>query len=330
MKKTILALTVAMLLLLTAACAPKCEHVFSEATCTVPSTCELCGVTEGEVLPHPFADATCTAPKTCTACGVTEGEVLPHSFADATCDAPKTCTSCGATEGTALEHDYEEATCTVAKTCKLCGGTEGDPKGHSYTKNVTAPTCTKKGYTTYTCDCGDSYVDNYTNPKHSYSKYKCTKCGEVDKSNADKYLMEWVKENGIVEGSCVAYIMQIDANSGIGYVLTYEANENCLVLTYVDTVYSESLGIVIPAEKEGYGYLYSLGEEYGVIGYLNGDTFSSNSALTYEYFYGDTTYKNEVIDFVRETVVNLLNVTSDFIEENIPGITIKDLGFAKF
>ena len=33
---------------------------------------------------------------------------------------------------------------------------------HSYTAVVTAPTCTEQGYTTYTCACGDSYVDDYT------------------------------------------------------------------------------------------------------------------------------------------------------------------------
>ncbi len=32
---------------------------------------------------------------------------------------------------------------------------------HSYTAVVTPPTCTEQGYTTYTCACGDSYVDNY-------------------------------------------------------------------------------------------------------------------------------------------------------------------------
>ena len=32
---------------------------------------------------------------------------------------------------------------------------------HSYTKAVTAPTCTEKGYTTFTCVCGFSYVDDY-------------------------------------------------------------------------------------------------------------------------------------------------------------------------
>ena len=36
------------------------------------------------------------------------------------------------------------------------------PHVHSYTETVTAPTCTKGGYTTYTCECGDSYIGNET------------------------------------------------------------------------------------------------------------------------------------------------------------------------
>ena len=32
---------------------------------------------------------------------------------------------------------------------------------HNYNSVVTAPTCTERGYTTYTCECGDSYVDDY-------------------------------------------------------------------------------------------------------------------------------------------------------------------------
>ena len=40
---------------------------------------------------------------------------------------------------------------------------------HSYTAEVTAPTCTKSGYTTYTCSCGDSYVTDEVNPTgHNY------------------------------------------------------------------------------------------------------------------------------------------------------------------
>lgn len=40
---------------------------------------------------------------------------------------------------------------------------------HSYAKAVTAPTCTENGYTTYTCLCGDSYVDDFTDKAgHSF------------------------------------------------------------------------------------------------------------------------------------------------------------------
>ena len=33
---------------------------------------------------------------------------------------------------------------------------------HAYSAVVTEPTCTERGYTTYVCDCGDSYVADYT------------------------------------------------------------------------------------------------------------------------------------------------------------------------
>ena len=39
--------------------------------------------------------------------------------------------------------------------------TETEQHTHAYTSTVTAPTCTEQGYTTYTCHCGDSYVDTY-------------------------------------------------------------------------------------------------------------------------------------------------------------------------
>ncbi|MBR6915584.1 MAG: leucine-rich repeat protein, partial [Clostridia bacterium] len=37
----------------------------------------------------------------------------------------------------------------------------GEAHVHAYTDVVTAPTCTEQGYTTHTCECGDSYVDTY-------------------------------------------------------------------------------------------------------------------------------------------------------------------------
>ncbi|MGN0458732.1 MAG: leucine-rich repeat protein [Eubacterium sp.] len=47
---------------------------------------------------------------------------------------------------------------------------------HSYFSKVVLPTCTDKGYTTYTCTCGDNYSSNYVDAKgHIYDSGKVTK-----------------------------------------------------------------------------------------------------------------------------------------------------------
>ena len=49
---------------------------------------------------------------------------------------------------------------------------------HSYTAEITAPTCTTQGYTTYTCVCGASYVDGHTDALgHDYENGLCIRCG---------------------------------------------------------------------------------------------------------------------------------------------------------
>ncbi len=41
---------------------------------------------------------------------------------------------------------------------------------HNYNVSTTVPTCTEQGYTTYTCECGDSYVDDYVDATgHSHT-----------------------------------------------------------------------------------------------------------------------------------------------------------------
>lgn len=52
---------------------------------------------------------------------------------------------------------------------------------HSYKAVVTDPTCTAQGYTTFTCECGDTYKANYVdklNHKDDNGDYKCDyNCG---------------------------------------------------------------------------------------------------------------------------------------------------------
>ena len=139
------------------------------------------------------------------------------------------CDSCDAFETSpiaALSHDHANWDAiileAVAPTCTETGLTEGkkcsgcgeiiQPQeilpalGHTYESDVTPPTCTEQGYTTYTCHCGNSYVADYVNTLgHSWNEglvtlqpsdqrdgektYTCTVCGGT-KTEAVKKLIK--------------------------------------------------------------------------------------------------------------------------------------------
>ena len=199
------------------------SHVWIDATCTAPRTCE-CGATEGEAKGHSYT-ATVIAP-TCTekgyttytcACGDSykgdEKAALGHTEVTLPATA-STCTESGLTEGKkcsvcgtvtvaqatvdALGHSWAEATCTAPKTCSVCKATEGEAKGHEYASTVTAPTCTEKGYTTYTCACGDTYKsDEKAALGHSWidatcdTPKTCRVCKLTEGSPLDHVITEW-------------------------------------------------------------------------------------------------------------------------------------------
>lgn len=71
---------------------------------------------------------------------------------------------------------YECTTCGDIKNKKVFP----DTATHTYNKVVTPPTCTTQGYTTYTCECKDSYVADYVNAKgHNDADFDgyCNVCG---------------------------------------------------------------------------------------------------------------------------------------------------------
>ena len=60
---------------------------------------------------------------------------------------------------------------------------------HEYNAEVTAPTCTEQGYTTYTCECGDTYTTDYVDAlghipanavEENYVAATCTENGSKD------------------------------------------------------------------------------------------------------------------------------------------------------
>ena len=84
------------------------------------------------------------------------------------------------------------------------------PHVHVYQPEVTPPTCTEEGYTTYTCACGDSYISDKTAPLgHDWHGSECGRCGEtrtnpfVDVSEGSFYYdaVLWAVEKGITTGT---------------------------------------------------------------------------------------------------------------------------------
>ena len=139
--------------------APTCtEQGFITHTCTCGDSYVDSYV---DALGHNFGEWTETTAATCTATG-TES---------------RSCTRCNVTETretAALGHDLVHhdgmvPTCTengweAYDDCTRCDYTtykEIAATGHHYTAKVIAPTCTVKGHTIYTCECGDSYISDY-------------------------------------------------------------------------------------------------------------------------------------------------------------------------
>jgi predicted nucleic acid-binding Zn ribbon protein len=106
--------------------------------------------------------ATCTktgltAGSHCSVCGVVikAQEIVPA-------------TSHNWDKGTVTKPATEDTEGIMTYKCSSCGETKTSAipvlsHTHKYEKIVTKPTCTEQGYSTYTCKCGHTYVDNYTN-----------------------------------------------------------------------------------------------------------------------------------------------------------------------
>lgn len=256
-----------------------------------------------------------------------------HSYSAATCTSPKSC-SCGATTGSALGHSWSNATCTSPKTCSRCGTTSGKASAHNYTTKVTVPTCTEKGYTTYTCSaCGDSYKDNYTNSSHNYEKYKCTTCGIVDKSHAYEYLIEWVKTNGVTDEDGVAIIEYADQYR---HTITYDSSEKYLFVSTYNTIDGSYAYIDLSSKSQNYsyffGYAYGQSDESTISGKIEASSYTANAPLSYEIYHGPSNYqwKTWFLEYTQAYLSLNVAFLSGFITQCIPGITIADLGFTSY
>ena len=153
-----------------------CNHVWSEATCTAPSTCENCGATTGSKAEHTstVANPTCANPDICAVCEM-ELSYIPHEFDDGVVTTPADCAT--GTEG------------SITYTCTVCGGTQVDTLWayHDWVVDVeNYATCTENGrYEAHCSVCNE--VDAYDIEAQGHYNYflscgdsgECMECGET-------------------------------------------------------------------------------------------------------------------------------------------------------
>lgn len=105
---------------------------------------------------------------------------------------------------------------------------------HSYRTTVTAPSCTTAGYTSYACDCGDSFFRDLVNATgHRY---------------ADKVVAPTATAAGYTEHSCSAcgavtkdgFVAPVDTSHRHNYVFTNRVVPSCRSIGY--SVYTCSCG----------------------------------------------------------------------------------------
>ena len=195
------------------------EAVVTAPTCTAKGyttyTCSACGdsyvADETEMVAHTPAAAVVEnrVESTCTVAGSYDSVVYCSVCNTELSRETKALELAAHTEGAVVVENNVAPTCTAEGSydnvvyCTVCNaelsrntGTV-DKVDHAYDAVVTAPTCTAKGYTTYTCSaCGDSYTADETEMVAHTEEIipavsatctatgltegkKCTVCGEV-------------------------------------------------------------------------------------------------------------------------------------------------------
>lgn len=214
---------------------------------------------------------------------------------------------------------------------------------HSYTAVKTAGTCQKKGYTTYTCRCGDSYVDDYVSGKHEYVNNRCKYCGKADIDGLYANLKAWVLKNGTVCGDYVSFSKTADTYGGyeneyfsLYYWNDTEKLEFSLHCPLNDT-YSHNFYIYIPKKYTGnYEYVSSYYyrdtgvSKYESVGYVEAAVFTKSYPLKSTSYYGAADRQSSFLEESRVGVCDALVCLDGFLRSNNIGYTLKDLGFTSF
>lgn len=163
-------------------------------------------------------------------------------------------------------------TILIVFVCASCG----EKHKHIYKETITQPTCTQRGYSTFTCECGKSYVDKYVEKTaHNYresitttasctqsgtKKYTCSNCGDY-----------YTKSYSLREYSM--YDIDQYADKSVGAITTYDKNGNILL---------KEIGFVYSSDGKIITNYYVIDGAFSAKIYINGTTYNIQSVLAYD------------------------------------------------
>lgn len=227
------------------------------------------------------------------------------------------------------DHTYQNDICTV------CGNKKAHT--HTYKSTTTTPTCKSKGYTVYTCTCGDQYTDNWTDyADHSFYNYECTECG----LSPFEYYKNWLKENGTIYGDHYEYIFtSVNEIEGLedytvkvlyypksdyfSLKLYYLFNGNLMFHTICLDNNDPTAYCICGNDMNEPEYYYLTTE-------IDITTFTDNTTISaIKFTEGSVVYLTALEHARQYIVLTILAHEYGMREENV-GVTLEDLGFYSF
>lgn len=217
---------------------------------------------------------------------------------------------------------------------------------HEYYTEIIKPTCNTEGYTVHKCSkCGYSFKDTEVPATHTFEKYKCVICGQVDEQHTYQYLVYWILEHGTTNGN---YCSIVTNDGEYMYSINYDKKYDTVTLD--TSVYNKSsyeyffnTSIAIPKISNTYTYYSSLKNlsensfAWKYSGKIQSNSFTETTPLSYDTFDSDISAQpdNNNIETSRINIIlTLINaeriLTGKLGGFSDSGISIDDLGFKSF
>ena len=208
-----------------------------------------------------------------------------------------------------------------------------DVHTHSYAEKIVEPTCFEKGYTIYTCSCGDSYKDDWTNTyeHHNFENYECTVCGITPFD----YYIDWIKENGSFDENHYEFkypnITDIAGLENTQIEVLYypprDTSDEYIALTCYDFD-TEIYTWIDLFCNDAEAYCMSGNDTYFDIStYIDITTFTTNTSIVPDKYEGGSyTYSSALECAQTEIALTILMHDRSMYDAGV-GVSVVDLGF---